>query len=48
MHEEIERNIRVKNKFFTLQVCAASSTNIGTLAARKGGSQHEYKRETNQ
>ena len=34
---------RVKNKFFTRQVCAASSTNIGTLAARKGGSQHEYK-----
>ncbi len=34
--------LRVKNKFFTRQVCAASSTNIGTLAARKGGSQHEY------
>lgn len=34
--------VRVKNKFFTRQVCAAGSTNIGTLAARKGGSQHEY------
>ena len=32
----------MKNKFFTLQVCAAGSTNIGTLAARKGGSQHDY------
>ena len=33
----------MKNKFFTCQVCAEGSTNIGTLAARKGGSQHEYK-----
>lgn len=31
---------RVKNKFFTCQVCAEGSTNIGTLAARKGGLQH--------
>lgn len=36
------REARVKNKFFTRQVCAAGGTNIGTLAARKGGLQHEY------
>lgn len=34
---------RVKNEFFTRQVCAASNTNLGTLAARREGSQHEYK-----
>lgn len=32
-----------RNSSFNLQVCAVGITNIGTLAARKGGSQHEYK-----
>lgn len=36
---------RVKNKFFTRQVCVASIANLGALAARKGGSQHGYKYE---
>ena len=49
IYDEMEKRIgsqqgrkRVKNNFFTRQVCAASSTNIGTLATRKEGSQHEY------
>ena len=34
-----------ENKSFTHQVCAASSTNIGTIDTRKGDSQHEYNYE---
>lgn len=39
---EAERLIDVSDNR-RYQVCAAGSTNIDTLAARKGGSQHEYK-----